>query len=153
LREVSKAAELLEKDYQISANIWSVTSFNELRKDGLAVERHNRLHPEEKPKKAFVEEMLADNSGPIVAATDYMRIYADQIRPFVNSRFVSLGTDGYGRSDTRQKLRHFFEVDAKFIVVAALHALALDGTIKNSVVSDAIKRYGIDPEKLDPVTI
>lgn len=153
LREVCKAAELLEQDYQISANIWSVTSFNELRKDGLTIERHNRLHPESEPKQAYVSQMLANTSGPVIAATDYMRIYADQIRPFIDSRFVSLGTDGYGRSDTRQKLRHFFEVDAKFIVVAALHALALDGTIKKSIVSDAIKRYGIDPEKLDPVTI
>lgn len=153
LREVIKAAELLDKDYQISANIWSVTSFNELRKDGLAVERYNRLHPEAKPKQTYVAEMLKDCEGPIIAATDYMRLYADQIRPFVESRFVSLGTDGYGRSDTRQKLRHFFEVDAKFIVVAALHALALDGTISNTTVSDAIKRYGINSEKLDPVTI
>lgn len=152
LREVNKAAELLAKDYNVAADIWSATSFNELRKDGLAVERHNRLHPEDKPKQAYVTSQLAKHAGPVIAATDYMRSYADQIRPFVESRFVSLGTDGYGRSDTRERLRHFFEVDAKFIAVAALHALAQDGEIEKSVVSDAIKRYGIDPAKLDPVT-
>ena len=152
LREVNKAAELLAKDYDVAADIWSATSFNELRKDGLAVERHNRLHPEAKPKQAYVTTQLAKHAGPVIAATDYMRSYADQIRPFVESRFVCLGTDGYGRSDTRERLRHFFEVDAKSIVVAALHALAQDGEIEKSVVSDAIKRYGIDPAKLDPVT-
>lgn len=152
LREVIKAAEMLANDYDVAADIWSATSFNELRKDGLAIERHNRLHPEDKPKQAYVTKQLAKHKGPIIAATDYMRSYADQIRPFVESRFVTLGTDGFGRSDTREKLRHFFEVDAKYIVVSALHALALDGEIDNKVVSDAIKRYGIDPAKLDPVT-
>lgn len=152
LREVIKAAELLAKDYNVAADIWSATSFNELRKDGLTVERYNRLHPEAKPKQAYVTSQLQKHTGPVIAATDYMRSYAEQIRPFVESRFVSLGTDGYGRSDTREKLRHFFEVDAKFIAVAALHALAQDGDIEKSRVSDAIKRYGIDPAKLDPVT-
>lgn len=152
LREVCKARDLLEKDYNVTADIWSVTSFNELRKDGLNVERHNRMHPEDKPQIPFVTKQLSSKKGPIIAATDYMRLYADQIRPFVSSRFVSLGTDGFGRSDTRAKLRHFFEVDAKFIALTVLHSLALDGEIANSIVSDAMKRYGIDQEKLDPVT-
>lgn len=152
LREVIKAAQMLKDDFKISADIWSVTSFNELRRDGLAVERHNRMHPEEKPKQAYVSELLADCQGPVIAATDYMRLYADQIRPYISAPYVVLGTDGYGRSDTRERLRHFFEVDAKFIVLAALDALVQQGEITKSTITDAIKCYGIDSEKLDPVT-
>lgn len=152
LREVIKAAKLLKEDFSVSSDIWSVTSFNELCRDAMAVERDNRMHPENKPKQSYVAKQLSNHKGPIIAATDYMRLYADQISKFVDTRFVSLGTDGFGRSDTRERLRHFFEVDAKFIVVAALHALALDGEISASVVTNAIKKYGIDPEKLDPVT-
>lgn len=152
LREVIKAAEMLEKDYAITSDIWSVTSFTELRRDGLAVERHNALHPEKKAQESYVTSQLHDKKGPVIAATDYMRIYADQIRPFIPNRYVTLGTDGYGRSDTRQRLRHFFEVDAKFIVLAALNALLAEGTIDKSKVVDAIKRYDINPDKLDPVT-
>ncbi len=153
LREVIEAARLLQEDFSVSSDIWSVTSFNELRRDGLAVERHNRMHPDAKPQQSFVTQQLEGRKGPVIAATDYMRLYADQIRPFVQVPFVTLGTDGYGRSDTRAKLRHFFEVDAKFIVVAALQALAEQGEVPTSTVLDAIKRYGIDSEKLDPVTI
>ena len=152
LREVIAAAEMLEKDYSITSDIWSVTSFNELRRDGLAVERHNALHPEDKPKDSYVSSQLKGRQGPVIAATDYMRIYADQIRSFVPNRYVTLGTDGYGRSDTRERLRHFFEVDAKFIVLAALNALVAEGAIDKSKVVDAIKRYNINPDKLDPVT-
>ncbi len=152
LREVIEAARLLEVDYSVSADIWSVTSFSELRKEGLAVERENRMHPELPPKICYVAEQLAKYQGPVIAATDYMRLYADQIRPFVDRKFITLGTDGYGRSDTRKRLRHFFEVDAKFIVVAALLSLAEQGELDKSIVTDAIKRYGIDPDKLDPVT-
>ncbi|MDP3560644.1 MAG: pyruvate dehydrogenase (acetyl-transferring), homodimeric type [Legionellaceae bacterium] len=152
LRDVIEAAELLKKDYSVSSDIWSVTSFNELRREGLSIERENRMHPEKKPKQCYVSKQLSGRKGPIIAATDYMRLYADQIRPFVDAPFVTLGTDGFGRSDTRKQLRHFFEVDAKFIVVAALNALADQGELDKSVVADAIKRYGIDPEKLDPVT-
>jgi pyruvate dehydrogenase E1 component len=152
LREVIKAAQMLEEDYSITSDVWSVTSFNELRRDGLAVERYNSLHPEKKSQDSYVSNQLKDRNGPVIAATDYMRIYADQIRPFVPNRYVTLGTDGYGRSDTREKLRHFFEVDAKFIVLSALNALVAEGTIEKSKVIDAMKRYKINPDKLDPVT-
>ncbi|MBL7479240.1 pyruvate dehydrogenase (acetyl-transferring), homodimeric type [Legionella bononiensis] len=152
LREVIKAAEMLENDYSITSDIWSVTSFNELRRDGLAKERHNAMHPEAKAQESYVASQLKDRKGPVIAATDYMRIYADQIRPYVPNRYVTLGTDGYGRSDTRERLRHFFEVDAKYIVLAALNALVAEGSIDKSKVVDAINRYSINPDKLDPVT-
>lgn len=152
LREVMKAASMLKDDFDVTADIWSVTSFNELRRDGLAVERYNRMHPEKTDVQSYVSQQLAGRKGPIIAATDYMRLYADQIRPFIDAPYITLGTDGYGRSDTRARLRHFFEVDAKFIVVAALRALAGAGELSTSVVLDAMKRYEIDPEKLDPVT-
>ncbi len=153
LREVIKAAELLEQDFDVSSDIWSATSFTELRRDGLSVERYNRMHPESTPKEAYVTKLLAERKGPIIAATDYMRLYADQIRPFVKAPFTVLGTDGYGRSDTRERLRHFFEVDAKFIVLAALEDLVKQGIMQSSCLKDAMNRYGIDSEKLDPVTI
>ncbi|MFJ1267523.1 pyruvate dehydrogenase (acetyl-transferring), homodimeric type [Legionella lytica] len=152
LREVIKAAELLEADYSITSDIWSVTSFNELRRDGLAVERYNAMHPEQKAQESYVTAQLKGKQGPVIAATDYMRLFADQIRPFVPNHYVTLGTDGYGRSDTRERLRHFFEVDAKYIVLAALNALVAEGSIDKSKVVDAIKRYNINPDKLDPVT-
>jgi pyruvate dehydrogenase E1 component len=152
LREVIAAAELLEKDYNVTSDIWSVTSFNELRREGLAIERYNRMHPDEKACVSYVAEQLAEQKGPVIAATDYIRAYADQIRPFITSDYTVLGTDGYGRSDTRKQLRHFFEVDAKYIAVSALYALASKGEIKPSVVKEAMKRYGINPDKTDPVT-
>ncbi len=152
LREVIKAAQMLEADYAITSDIWSVTSFNELRRDGLAVERYNAMHPEKKAKESFVTSQLKGQQGPVIAATDYMRLYADQIRPYIPARYITLGTDGYGRSDTRERLRHFFEVDAKYVVLAALNALVAEGSIDKSKVVDAIKRYNINPDKLDPVT-
>ncbi len=153
LREVIAAAELLEKDFSISADVWSVTSFNELRRDGLDVERWNMLHPDETPRSSYVEGLLAETKGPVVAATDYMRSYADQIRPFVKARYSVLGTDGFGRSDMRSQLRKFFEVNRYYIVVAALKMLADDGEIDLSNVSKAIKKYKIDPEKPNPTTV
>lgn len=150
LREVIDAAKILKEEYAVTSDIWSVTSFTELRRDGLAVERHNRMHPEDEPKQSYVSSLLADREGPIIAATDYMRLYADQIRPFISAPYITLGTDGYGRSDTRKQLRHFFEVDAKFIVLAALDALAQQDLIAKSTVTEAMKRYGIDSEKEDP---
>jgi pyruvate dehydrogenase E1 component len=152
LREAIKAAQMLEEDYSITSDIWSVTSFNELRRDGLAAERYNALHPEGTQQESFVTTQLKKQKGPVLAVTDYMRLYADQIRPFVPQRFVTLGTDGYGRSDTRERLRHFFEVDAKFIVLAALNALVAEGTLDKSMVVDAMTRYKINPDKLDPAT-
>ncbi len=153
LREVISAAALLEQDFSISSDIWSVTSFTELRRDGLAIERYNRMNPEKKNQLCYVSKQLAKRKGPIIAATDYMRLYADQIRPFINVPYIALGTDGYGRSDTREKLRHFFEVDAKFIALAAIKALADAEGLPESIVNDAIKRYNINPKKPDPVTI
>lgn len=152
LREVIAAAKLLQEDYGVTADIWSVTSFTELRRDGLAVERYNRMHPDSKPRQAYVSKLLGDRQDPIIAATDYMRLYADQIRPFVSAPFTALGTDGYGRSDTRKQLRHFFEVDAKFIALAAIEALVRQGEMPKSKLIDAMKRYNIDSEKQDPAT-
>lgn len=152
LREVIEAARLLKEDFSITADIWSVTSFNELRRDGLSVERYNRMYPEAKPREAYVTAQLKERKGPIIASTDYMKMYAEQIRPFISAPYVTLGTDGYGRSDTRTKLRHFFEVDAKYIVLAAVSALAEEGSVSKSLVSDVIKRYDINPDKPDPVT-
>ncbi|MEW8506332.1 MAG: pyruvate dehydrogenase (acetyl-transferring), homodimeric type [Candidatus Thiodiazotropha sp.] len=153
LREVIAAAELLEKEFKVSADIWSVTSFNELRRNGLEIERWNTLHPEEKPRVSYVAEQLGEQKGPVVAATDYIRSYADQIRPFIDASYSVLGTDGYGRSDMRSQLRKFFEVNRYYIVVAALKALLDEGSIKSELVSQAIKKYKIDPEKPNPSTV
>ena len=153
LREVIAGAELLKKDFGVDADIWSVTSFNELRRDGLDVARWNMLHPESKPRASYVEYCLKETKGPVIAATDYMKTYADQIRNFIDRRYVVLGTDGFGRSDTRTKLRHFFEVNRYYVVIAALKALADDGEIEANVVSQAIKKYEVDPEKPNPLTV
>jgi len=153
LREVLGAAELLMADFGIVADVWSVTSFNELRRDALEVERWNHLHPEEKPRKSWVEQCFGDRPGPYVAATDYMKIVADQIQGWVPGVFYSLGTDGYGRSDARKALREHFEVDRRFIAVTALNALVEDGVLDKKTVSDAIRKYGIDPDRPDPVTL
>ena len=153
LREVLGAAEMLMEDFGIPSDVWSVTSFNELRRDALEVERWNQLHPEETPRKCYIEEALADRQGPYVAATDYMKIVPDQIQRWVPGRFISLGTDGYGRSDGRAALRNHFEVDKRYIVVTTLQALADDGALDSKTVADAIEKYGIDPDKPDPVTL
>ena len=153
LREVIAAAELLEKDFGIPCDIWSVTSFNELRRDALATERWNQLHPQEKPRKSYLEKCLADRKGPYVAATDYMKIVPDQIQRWVPGRYVTLGTDGFGRSDSRQALRQHFEVDRRYITIATLKALADDRMFDHKSVAQAIKDYGIDPDKADPVTL
>jgi pyruvate dehydrogenase E1 component len=153
LREVMAAADLLKSDFDIDADLWSITSFNELRRDGMSAERHNLLHPTEPPRKSYVETALEGHPGPVVAATDYMRIYADQIRNQIPRRYVTLGTDGFGRSDFRVKLRTFFEVNRFYVAVAALKALADDGAIKPDVVASAIKKYGLDTERPDPWTV
>ena len=147
LNEVIAAAELLRKDFNVSADIWSVPSFGECRRDGLTVERLNRLQPEKKPALCYVEKLLEKQEGPVIAATDYVRAYADLIRPFVHSSYTTLGTDGFGRSDTREQLRHFFEVDRYYIAVTALYALAQEGKIATKQVSLALKKYKIDPKK------
>ena len=154
LREVLTAADLLEQDFGVTADVWSVTSFNELRREGLAAERWSMLHPEAPRRRSFVETALAERSGPVVAATDYMKLYADQIRPFVAGKpYLVLGTDGFGRSDVRTQLRHFFEVDHRYVVLAALKTLADQDVLPRAKVGEAMRRYGIDPEKPNPVTV
>ena len=154
LREVIAGAELLEKDYGISADIWSVTSFNQLRRDGLDTQRWNTLHPEDTPRQSYVAQCLKDRSGPVVAATDYMKAYADQIRAFLPTpHYAVLGTDGFGRSDTRRALRRHFEVDRHYVAVAALNALADQELVSRAKVAEAIKRYGVDPEKPSPTSV
>jgi pyruvate dehydrogenase E1 component len=151
LREVLAGADLLAADYGIASDVWSATSFTELRRDGLAAERQNMLRPGAEPRRSYVEECLAGRPpGPVIAATDYVRTYADQIRAFVPRRYTVLGTDGFGRSDYRRHLRRFFEVDRHYVAVAALSALAADGTVPAGRVADAIVRYGIDPDAPDP---
>jgi pyruvate dehydrogenase E1 component len=152
LREVIAGADLLEQDFDVAADVWSVTSFTELRRDGLEVERWNRLHPTEPARRSYVEERLADREGPHVASSDYIRSFADQIRPFVPGRYVALGTDGFGRSDYRVALRRFFEVDRHHVAVAALKALADEGAVEPSVVQSAIDRYEIDIDAAPPWT-
>ena len=150
LREVLAAADLLEQDWQVSADVWSVTSFTELRRDGMDAERYNRLHPDQAPRESWVEKCLVPSAGPIIASTDYMRTVGDLIRPWVPRRYSVLGTDGFGRSDTREALRSFFEVDRFHVTVAAVKALADDGVIERTLVKQAIDKYAIDPERRNP---
>ncbi len=152
LLEVLAAAELLRADHKVEADVWSVTSFNEICRQAQSDDRWNMLHPEETRCVPYVTQQLQDQTGPVIAATDYMKNYAEQIRGFIPQRYVVLGTDGFGRSDTREKLRHFFEVDRYFIVVASLKALADEGVLKPEAVSAAMEKYGIDPNKQDPWT-
>ena len=153
LREMMEASDILEKDYKIDADVWSVTSFNELRKDGIEIERHNLLHPNDPPKETFLEKCLKNSEGPVLAASDYMRIYSDQIRPYTKKNFYSLGTDGYGRSDTRKGLRNFFEVDKKYIVTYALSVLSKEQLIASKYAEEAIKKYNIDKNKPMPTKL
>lgn len=150
LNECILAAEMLEAEYGVAANVWSATSINELRREGLEVERWNMLHPSAKARISYVEQCFQEQNGPVIAATDYMKVYADSIREFVPSRYVVLGTDGFGRSDDREQLRNHFEVNHKYIIVAALSALFEDGSIDAEVVNKAIKQFNIDPEKPTP---
>ncbi|OAM51170.1 pyruvate dehydrogenase (acetyl-transferring), homodimeric type [Methylovorus sp. MM2] len=153
LREVIAAAELLEKDWGVSPDIWSVTSFTELRREGIDVERWNLLNPEKPQKETFVGKSLKKAEGPVIASTDYMRSFADQIRNFIPQKYVVLGTDGYGRSDSREALRSFFEVDRYYVTVAALKALADEGKLPASKVAEAIKKYNVDTTRPNPTTV
>jgi len=153
LREAIAAADLLQKDWGVAADVWSCPSFTELARDGNAVMRWNMLHPTDPPRVSHVEACLKDAQGPVIVTTDYMRLFAEQIRPLVRNRYVVLGTDGFGRSDTREKLRHFFEVNCYYTTVAALKALADDGTMPAAKVKEAIRKYGLDPEKPAPWTV
>jgi pyruvate dehydrogenase E1 component len=151
--EVIAAADLLKNDWNVAADLWSVPSFTELAREGAQVERWNLLHPTEERQVSHVTKLLKDAKGPVIASTDYVRALVDQIRGYVPNKFVVLGTDGYGRSDTREKLRHFFEVDRYWVTVAALNALADEGTIDRKIVADAIKKYALDPAKPNPMTV
>jgi pyruvate dehydrogenase E1 component len=152
-REVIAAADLLKSHWGVDADLWSCPSFTALARDGMEVARERLLRPGDRPRRTHVETCLAEAQGPVVAATDYVRAFAEQIRPYVNRRYVVLGTDGFGRSDTREKLRRFFEVDRQHVAVAALKALADEGTIPAGKVAEAIERYGIDPRKPPPWTV
>ena len=153
LREVEAAAVILENDYQIAADVWSLTSVNELQREGKAAARWNMLHPQDEPRVPYVTRQLQDAAGPFIAATDYMKSYADQIREFVPGRYTVLGTDGFGRSDTRSKLREFFEVSRQYIVIAALSALADEGKIEGARVDEAMRELGVQPDKHNPLTV
>jgi pyruvate dehydrogenase E1 component len=153
LRESIAAQTLLATDWDIQADVWSCPSFNELTRDGQDAERFNLLHPLEKPRVSFVGQQLDKHSGPVVASTDYMKAYAEQIRPFIpkGRSYKVLGTDGFGRSDFRSKLREHFEVNRHYIVVAALKALSEDGMLPATKVAEAIKKYGINVDKINPL--
>jgi pyruvate dehydrogenase E1 component len=151
--EAIAAADLLKKDWGVEADLWSCPSFNELARDGQDCARWNLLHPTEKPRVPHVAACLAETRGPVIAATDYIRVFAEQIRALVPRHYTVLGTDGFGRSDTREKLRHFFEVDRHWIAVAALSALADDGQLKREKVAEAIVKYKLDPNKPNPVKV
>jgi pyruvate dehydrogenase E1 component len=152
-REVIAAADLLKADWGVESDIWGAPSFNELARNGQDVERWNLLHPMEEPRKSHVAQKLAGAEGPVIAATDYIRMLPEQIRPFVKGSFVTLGTDGFGRSDTRENLRHFFEVDRHWVTLAALKALADDGVIGRDKVAAALVKYQLDPSKPNPMSV
>jgi pyruvate dehydrogenase E1 component len=153
LRESLAAQELLDKDWGISADVWSCPSFNELTRDGQDAERFNMLHPLEKPRVPFVAQQLEKHAGPVIASTDYMKNYAEQIRPFIpkGRTYKVLGTDGFGRSDFRSKLREHFEINRHYIVVAALKALSEEGAVPVAKVAEALKQYGIKTDKVNPL--
>ena len=152
-REVIAAADLLRTDFGIESDLWGCPSFTELAREGHATSRWNTLHPTEPAKRPYVAQLLQETEGPVIAATDYIRTFAEQIRAYVPRRYVVLGTDGYGRSDTREKLRRFFEVDRFHVAVAALKALADEGALPATRVAEAIQKYGIEPNRPAPWTV
>jgi pyruvate dehydrogenase E1 component len=153
LREVEAAAEILENDYGVDADVWSLTSINELQRNGKAALRWNMLHPDSEPRLPYVTQQLQGEDGPVIAATDYMKSYSDQLREFVPGRFTALGTDGFGRSDTRAKLRDFFEVSREYVVLAALYSLAQEGKVEPAQVTEAMQKLGISADKIDPLSV
>ena len=153
LREIIAASKILSKEYNIDSDIWSVTSFNELRRNGMETERVNLLNPNEKQKKTYVQKCLDKRDGPVIAASDYTRAFADQIRPYTDKTFYSFGTDGYGRSDTRKNLRKFFEVDKEHIVAFTLSALAKEQLIGSKDANKAIKKFKIDKDRDFPANL
>ena len=153
LREVREGAAILREEFGVEADVWSTTSINELTRDAMEVNRWNMLHPEEQPRESYLEQSLKGHEGPVIASTDYMRMYADQLREYIPRRYKVLGTDGFGRSDTRSKLRSFFEVNRYYVAVAALKALQEEGKIDASVVASAIQKFNINPDKPAPWTV
>ena len=153
LREAIRAKDILEKDYKISADVWSATSYKELRRDALAVDRWNMLHPGQEQKKSYVTSLLENEEGVFIAVSDYMKLVPEQIARWVPGDYYVLGTDGYGRSEIREEVRRFFEVDAECIVIATLHRLELEGKVKSATVKKAIKDLNVDPEKVDPLLV
>jgi pyruvate dehydrogenase E1 component len=151
LQCVLKAQRILADQFGIAADVWSATSYQQLRHEALSTDRWNRLHPESEPRQPYVVKVLEGIEGPIVAASDFVKAVPDMIRPWVRQDFITLGTDGFGRSDTREALRRFFEVDAESIAVAALHALSKTGKLPAAAVAAAIRSLGIDPDKADPL--
>jgi len=150
---VREAAQILRQKYKVPVEVWSVTSFNELRRDGMDTSRWNMLHPGKKARVPFITKCLQGSDAPVIASTDYMRICADQVREYVPAPFRVLGTDGFGRSDTRQRLRRFFEVDRGYVVVAALTELAAKGIVSTDVVAKAIREQDINPDAPNPLTV
>jgi pyruvate dehydrogenase E1 component len=146
-----RAADILAEKFQVASDVWSVTSYKELRREALEVERWNVLHPDSPPKTCYVQQMLGQTSGPIVAVSDYMHLVAEQIAKWLPRRITTLGTDGFGRSESREALRRHFEVDAEHVVFATLSTLVRDGQLDRKIIPQAIKTLGIDPEKPDPV--
>mgnify|MGYP002015051501 FL=1 len=153
MREALAAAELLKNDWDIEPGIWNVTSFSELRRDAEEVERWNLVHPNENPKRSHLEESLSKNSVPTVAVSDYVKMVSEQIGPYVPGPYYCLGTDGFGRSDTREELRSFFEVDRYYIVLTAIKALATKGDVEMKMVEEVMKKYKLDPDKPSPITV
>ena len=151
--EVLAAADLLKNDWGIEPGIWNVTSFSELRREAEEVERWNLIHPDKKPKQSHLEKRLSTHKVPTVAVSDYVKMVSEQISPYVPGKYYALGTDGFGRSETRENLRQFFEVDRYYIVLTAIRALAIEGKVEISKADEAIKKYNIDPEKPSPITV
>jgi pyruvate dehydrogenase E1 component len=152
VREALRAQSILAEQFEVSADVWSVTSYSELRRDALETERHNRLHPDAEPQQSFIETSLADVSGPFIAASDYVRSVSEQVARFLPGKMIALGTDGFGRSDTREALRRHFEIDAEHIALAALHALAEDGTIERDRLEKAIRELEVDVDRPNPMS-
>jgi len=153
MQQVLRAQALLAEKFDISADVWGVTSYQQLRNDGMSAERHNRLNPEQQPRVPYITEVLSGVEGPIIAASDYIKATADVVARFVPGRFVTLGTDGFGMSDTREALRRHFEVDAESIVIAALDGLRQDGKLSGAEVASAILQLGVERSKVEPMTV
>ena len=153
VNEAIEASKLLEQDWGIDASVWSVTSYSELHKEAEDVRRWNISHPDSEPRKSFLEKQIKKENGPVIAISDYVKLVAEQILPYIKCPFVALGTDGFGRSDTRKNLRKFFEVDKEHIVTYSLSVLAKEQLIPSKYAEDAIKKYNIDPEKPIPTKL